>query len=156
MMKPERRLRWACSSSSFGAWFRLFGRRRPLGLGKKKSKGSMPKFRRCMSLVLTTSVEVMDTTAGATRAAMSAKDGMVTDVTVALGDVVWMDVACAFDFRISPRSALTTIPNATDAMTIAIVDKKCLVREFIGFAAPYAEIGRASCRERVEMWVRDW
>src|SRR6266581_1290740 len=44
---------------------------------------------------------------------------------------------CAFDFLISPRSALTTMPNATDAITIAMVDKKRLVRGFIVFDTPY-------------------
>src|SRR5438105_10518571 len=75
----------------------------------------------------------METTAGATREAMSAKDGMVTDVTAA-PDEVWIAGAdCAFDFRIRPRSALMTMPNATDAMMIAMVDKIRLVRGFMMF-----------------------
>src|SRR2546423_13558394 len=78
----------------------------------------------------------METTAGATRDAMSANDGIATEVTVALDDVVWMGVDCAFDLRIRPRSALMTTPNTTEAMTIATVDRMRLVREFIGFAAP--------------------
>ena len=48
----------------------------------------MPNGCRRMLFVLITSVEVMETTAGATLDAMSANDGMVTEVTVALGDVV--------------------------------------------------------------------
>src|SRR5438876_4348086 len=91
----------------------------------------MPNGCRRMLFVLITSVEVMETTAGATLDAMSANDGIVTEVTVAFDDVVWIGADCAFDFRISPRSALTTMPNTTDAMTIATVDKMRFVREFI-------------------------
>ena len=65
-----------------------------------------------------------------TRAATSAKEGMVTEVTGP--EEVWIGDDCAFDFFISPRSALRTTPNATDAMTIAMVDKIRLVDEFIG------------------------
>src|SRR5260370_35059206 len=91
----------------------------------------MPKFRRRISLALTTSVEVIETTAGATRVAMSANDGIVTDVTGA-PEVVWIVVEdCAFDFRIRPRAALTTMPNATDAIMLARVDKMRLVIEFM-------------------------
>ena len=86
-----------------------------------------------MSLDFTTSVDVTDTTAGATRDAMSANDGIVTDVTAAPDDVWIGTTDCAFDFRIRPRSALTTMPNATDAMTIARVDKMRFVVEFIIF-----------------------
>src|SRR5581483_11879866 len=138
MMKPDPPARWTCSSSP---WSRgVAGRRRlPFGFGKKKSNGSMPKPFGCIEVCLTTSVEVMETTAGATREAMSANDGIATEVTGALADVVWIvEADCAFDFRIRPRSALMTTPKTTDAMTIAIVDRMRLVREFINVAAPYS------------------
>ena len=94
----------------------------------------MPKPRRRKSPVFTTSVEVMETTAGATRAAMSANDGTVTVVT---GPVeVWMGLDCAFDLRITPRSALMITPKATEAMTIAIMERTRLLREFMGLDAP--------------------
>ena len=84
---------------------------------------------RLRSAVFTTSVDVMETTAGATRAAMSANEGIVTVVTgpalVVIGPV------CAFDLRITPRSALMMMPNATDAITIAISERMRLLREFI-------------------------
>ena len=76
-----------------------------------------------------TSVEVMETTAGMTRAATSANEGMVTEVTGPA--VVWIGDDCAFEFFIMPRSALRTMPNATEAMMIAIVDKMRLVDGFI-------------------------
>src|SRR5437016_1148590 len=72
----------------------------------------------------------METTAGMTRAATSANDGMVTEVTGPL--VVWMGDVCALDFFISPRSALTTMPKATEAMMMATVDRMRLVDWFIG------------------------
>ena len=78
---------------------------------------------------MTTSVEVMETTAGATRAAMSANDGTVTLVTGPL--VVRIVAVCALDFCIRPTSALMMMPNATDATMIAMVDRMRLVREFI-------------------------
>src|SRR5256885_4438972 len=81
-----------------------------------------------------TSVEVMDTTAGMTRAATSANEGMVTAATGP--DEVWMGDDCAFEFFIMPRSALSTMPKATDAMMMAIVDKMRLVDEFIWGVAP--------------------
>src|SRR5205823_3719532 len=91
------------------------------GSGKKNSNGSMPPRRR-RSLLRTISVVVMETTAGMTRAATSANEGMVTAVVAPV--VVWMvDVVCAFDLRMRPRSALMMIPNATDAMMMAIIDK---------------------------------
>src|SRR5438874_12237920 len=89
----------------------------------------MPPRRR-MSLLRTISVVVMETTAGMTRAATSANEGMVTAVTGP--EVVWIGDDCALEFFIRPRSALTTTPNATEAMMIAIVDKRRLVDEFIG------------------------
>src|SRR5207253_11066702 len=97
----------------------------PGGGGKRNSNGSMKGLWRRRSLVLTTSVEVMETTAGMTRAATSANEGMVTEVTGP--EEVWIGDDCAFDFFIMPRSALRTIPNATDAMMIAIVDRMRLV-----------------------------
>src|ERR1051325_10639472 len=84
-----------------------------------------------------TSVVVIDTTAGMTRAATSANDGMVTEVTVAPDDVRISGV-CAFDFRIRPRSALMITPNATDAMMIAIVDRMRLVDEFMTSSGSFA------------------
>src|SRR6266480_3098648 len=139
MMNPDPPARCRCSSSPPLSRL-LFGRRRlPLGFGKKKSKGSMPNpLGFWPAAVLITSVEVMETTAGATRDAMSANDGIATDVTAVLDDVVWMGADCAFDLRIRPRSALMTTPKTTDAMAIATVDRIRLVREFIGFAAPFA------------------
>src|ERR1700693_854154 len=97
----------------------------------------MPKPRRRRSLAFTTSVEEMETTAGATREAMSANDGIVTEVTAP--DEVWMggELDCAFDLRITPRSALMITPKATDAMMIAIIERILLLREFMGFEAPF-------------------
>src|ERR1051325_1468500 len=93
----------------------------------------MPKLR--FRLVFTTSVVVMETTAGATRAATSANDGIVTEVTgpaaVCTGVVVW-----ALDCRINPRSAVRITPKATEAMMIAIVDRMRLVDEFMTSLAP--------------------
>jgi hypothetical protein len=83
-----------------------------------------------------TSVDVIETTAGMTRAATSAKDGIVTDATGVPLDVVWMVDDCASEGRIRPRSALMTTPNATEAMMIAIVDRMRLVDGFISVAAP--------------------
>src|SRR4051812_43038513 len=63
----------------------------------------------------------MDTTVGSTRAATSANDGIVTDVTGPCA--VGTDVAvCACDCCMNPRSAVMSTPNATDAITIAMVD----------------------------------
>ena len=76
----------------------------------------------------------METTAGATRAAMSANDGTVTVVTGP--DEVWMGLDCACDLRITPRSALMITPKATEAMTIAIMERMRLLREFMGLDAP--------------------
>ena len=90
-----------------------------------------PRFR----LVFTTSVVVMETTAGATRAATSANDGIVTEVTGPEG--VWRGVAVwAWDCRINPRSAVRTTPKATDAMMIASVDRMRFVDEFMTSLAP--------------------
>src|SRR3954447_3503627 len=84
-----------------------------------------------------TSVDVIDTTAGMTRAATSANDGMVTAATGVAPELVWMAAEdCAFEVRIRPRSALMTTPNATEAMMIAIVDRMRLVDEFITVGAP--------------------
>jgi hypothetical protein len=124
MMKPDPPLVWRCSSSSGSR-----GRRGSVGSGKKNSKGSMPKLRRRCSLARTISVERMETTAGMTRAATSANEGMVTDGTAP--GVEGVETDCAFEVRISPRSALMRIPNATDAMTIAIVERMRLVDAFI-------------------------
>src|SRR5256885_10733214 len=91
----------------------------------------MPRFR----LVFTTSVVVMETTAGATRAATSANDGIVTEVTGP--DDVWTGTAvCALDCRINPRSAVRTTPKATEAMMIASVDRMRLVEAFMTSLAP--------------------
>src|SRR5438477_414414 len=95
----------------------------------------MALARRRRSLVFTTSVEVMETTAGATREAMSANDGIVTEVTAP--DEVWMGLDCALDLRITPRSALMITPKATDAMMIAIIERIRLLREFMGSKAPF-------------------
>src|SRR5436305_7693453 len=139
MMKPDPPATCLRSSSSSGVRLPR-GLRWPLpcpGLGKKNSNGSPPKglcLRR--SLVLMTSVDVIDTTAGMTRAATSAKDGMVTDATGVPPDVVWMADDCACEGRIRPRSALMTTPNATEAMMIAIVDRMRLVVEFMTVEAP--------------------
>jgi hypothetical protein len=91
----------------------------------------MPKPRRRIELAFTTSVEVIETTAGATRDAMSANEGTLTAVTVADPELVWIGADCAFDLRIRPRSALITMPNAAEAMMIATVDKMRFVREFM-------------------------
>src|ERR1700682_5625476 len=106
MMKPEPPLRWACSSSSppsleggrrRGVWRRGLWAS-PVGLGEKNSNGSKPpKLRRA---VCTTSVVVMETTAGATREARSANEGTATE---AIGpDEVWVGLDCALHFRIRP------------------------------------------------------
>ncbi len=91
---------------------------------KKKSNGAMPP-NPCgfISLVCTISVEVIETTAGLTRAATSANDGIVI---VVMGPCAELDVAicCACDGRIIPKSALISTPKATEAMTIAMVDNK--------------------------------
>src|ERR1700680_3146842 len=47
-----------------------------------------------------------------------------------------MGLDCAFDLRITPRSELMITPKATDAMMIAIIERKRLLREFMGFDAP--------------------
>jgi hypothetical protein len=122
MMKPDPPLTWRRSSSSSS--FPL--PRGFCGFGKK-SNGSMPNgcIRR-RSLVFTTSVVVIETTAGMTRAATSANDGIVTAVTAPCA--VWIGaVCCAFDLRIMPRSALMITPKATEAMMIASVDRMRLV-----------------------------
>src|SRR5471032_2096933 len=72
-------------------------------------------------VLLMISVVVMETTAGATRAATSANEGVATEVTVPW--VVWIGPDCAFDFLMKPRSAVMRTPKATDAMMIAIVEK---------------------------------
>src|SRR5436305_15028730 len=123
-MKPDPPATCLCSSSSSGV--RLPRGVRPLpcpGLGKKGSNGSPPNgFALRRSLVLMTSVDVIETTAGITRAATSAKDGMVTVATGAPLDVVWIADDCACEGPIRPRSALLMTPNATDAMISALVD----------------------------------
>src|SRR5258708_4352033 len=91
MMNPEPPLTCRCSSSSS-----LCGER-PLprgfrGSGKKNSNGSMPDPRLRRSLVWTISVVVIETTAGATRAATSANDGVVTHVTAPCHG--WMGAEC--------------------------------------------------------------
>jgi hypothetical protein len=79
------------------------------------------------SLVLMISVDRIETTAGMTRAATSAKDGIVTVGTGALERVAGTADDCAFDAFMKPRSALSTTPKATEAMMIAIVDRIRLV-----------------------------
>ena len=69
--------------------------------------------------------QVMEPTAGITRAATSANEGELTEVTGP--ELVWMGADCALDLRIIPRSELRTTPKATEAMMIARVDKKRLV-----------------------------
>src|SRR5436853_3542740 len=135
MMKPEPPATCFDSSSSSGVccwrgWPGWPGRRGWLGLGRKNSDGSTNGWFRRRSLVLMTSVEVIETTAGITRDATSANDGMVTAATGP--DVVWIGDDCAFELFIIPRSALSTTPKATEAMMIAIVDRMRLVDEFIG------------------------
>src|ERR1700740_190830 len=94
-----------------------------------------PRFR----LVFPTSGGVGGAAAGATRAATSANDGIVTEVTgpaaVCTGVVVW-----ALDCRINPRSAVRITPKATEAMMIAIVDKMRLVDGFMTSLAPLTAI----------------
>src|SRR5258708_1471815 len=141
MMKPEPPATCFRSSSSSGVRFPC-GLRWPLpGLGKKNSNGSPPNgllLRR--SLVLMTSVEVIETTAGMTRAATSAKDGMVTETAGTPLEVVWIAADWAFEVGIRPRSALTTTPNATEAKMIAIVDRMRLVDGFISVEAPLIRV----------------
>src|SRR6266852_1337926 len=77
-----------------------------------------------------TSVDRIETTAGMTRAATSAKDGIMTVGTGALESVAGTADDCAFDAFMKPRSALSTTPKATEAMMIAIVDR---IRLVVGF-----------------------
>src|SRR5207302_367758 len=136
--RPDTPLSWRCSSvPSPGAQ----GRRWPLprGSGKKNSNGSIPVPRLRMSLVLTISVVVIETTAGMTRDATSANDGMVTDVAGSTADVVWIGATvCAIVFGMRPRSALIRTPKVTDAITIAMVDNMrfIFIDWFIGFVVP--------------------
>ena len=101
--------------------------RRPCGLrgsGKKKSKGLMSPNPCGRSFTI--SVVVIETTAGLTRAATSANEGMVIDVTGPCAVVIGVEV-CALDFCIRPRSALMRTPNPTDAMMIATIDRMRLL-----------------------------
>src|SRR3954447_4870678 len=138
MMRPEPPATCLRSSSSSGVRLPC-GLRWPLpwpGLGKKNSNGSPPNGLLRRSAALMTSVDVIETTAGMTRAATSAKDGMVTEATGAPDEVVWIADDCACEGRIRPRSALMTTPNATEAMMIAIVDRMRLVVGFMTVEAP--------------------
>src|SRR5216684_15015 len=156
MMKPEPPATCLRSSSSSGARFPR-GLRCPFGLGKKNSKGSPPKgllLRR--SLVLMTSVDVIDTTAGITRAATSANDGMVTETAGTPPEVVWIAADCAFEVRIRPRSALMTTPNATEAMMIAIVDRMRLVDGFIWVDAPLLLVILMVESVAMPVWMSAW
>src|SRR5438045_3361422 len=77
----------------------------------------------------------METTAGMTREATSANEGIVTAVTGP--DDVWIGVTdWACDFCIIPRSALISTPNATEATMIAAVDKVRLFEWFMVVNTP--------------------
>src|SRR5438874_13787306 len=101
------------------------------------------------ALVCTTSTVEIETTAGATRAARSANEGTVTEVTgpagVAIVPTAGAGWAC--DWRMKPRSALIAMPNAIEAIAIAIVERMRLVDEFMGFLAP-------CCRSYGLVWIR--
>src|SRR5438876_353661 len=131
MMKPEPPATCFCSSScSSGACCcRPPGRRCWFAFGKKNSNVSTNGWFLRRSLVLMTSVDVIDRTASMTREATSENEGMVTATTGP--DDVWIGDDWAVDFFIMPRSAPRTMPNDFEAIMIAIVDKMRLVDEFI-------------------------
>src|SRR5581483_4151891 len=106
-----------------------------------------------ISLLLTISVERMETTAGITRAATSANDGIVTLVTGP--DDVWIcGAGCACELRIRPRSALMITPNATEAMTMAMVDKIRFVDAVMTIRTPPGNSERVEETERARAELR--
>src|SRR4051812_11778906 len=56
---------------------------------------------------------------------------------------------CACDFCISPRSALTRTPKATDAITIAIVERMRFIDGFILIGFPPRLRGSSACASPV-------